>query len=259
MQAGMLHALYEQHVRADVMVGASAGALNAAFASTLPQTSQSAIELGRVWESLHRGDVFPIGLRALVSGTAGHSGHLVSDRGLRRIAERHLQLRYLEDAETEVHVVAFDLVSGREILVSDGPAVEALLASAAIPGVLPPVVRDGMLLIDGGVINNTPISHAVALGAERVYVLPTRDASELGAPRPRRPLDAAIHAVALLAAGRLQSDIDLYAREVDLIVLPAPNPLQISPTDFEHPRELIAGALAASRGALTTFAARSAA
>ena len=72
-----------------------------------------------------------------------------------------------------LHVVAVDVVTGQELRLSHGPVLEAVLASAAIPGVLQPVSWEGRALMDGGVANNTPISHAVELGAERIYVLPT--------------------------------------------------------------------------------------
>jgi NTE family protein len=70
-----------------------------------------------------------------------------------------------------------------------------VLAAAAIPGVLAPVRWHERLLVDGGVVNNTPISHAVELGAERIFVLPTQDPTHRGLPLgPRGALDAAVHA-----------------------------------------------------------------
>jgi NTE family protein len=55
------------------------------------------------------------------------------------------------DALIPVHLVAFDLLTGTEVRLSSGPALEAVLAAAAIPGVLPPVRWDDRLLVDGGV------------------------------------------------------------------------------------------------------------
>jgi NTE family protein len=87
----------------------------------------------------------------------------------------------LEELPVPLHVAACDVLSGAEVLLSRGPLAEAVLASAAIPGVLPAVDWEGRLLIDGGVVDNTPLSHAVALGAREIYVLPT------GAPASSRP------------------------------------------------------------------------
>lgn len=70
--------------------------------------------------------------------------------------EAELEFESLEDAPTPLHVIATDLLSGHELRLSDGDALEARMASAAIPGVFPAVERNGRKLIDGGVSNNTP-------------------------------------------------------------------------------------------------------
>ena len=99
--------------------------------------------------------------------------YLVDSIGLRRLLERHLPYRHLEEAALPIHVVASDMTTGDEVLLSSGVAVDAVLASTASPGVFPAVSICGKLLVDGGVANNTPISAAIRLGAERVIVLPT--------------------------------------------------------------------------------------
>jgi NTE family protein len=80
-----------------------------------------------------------------------------------------------------LHVVAVDVVTGEELLLSAGPVVEGDLASAAVRGVLPPVRWGERWLVDGSVANNTPISHAVDLCARTICVLPTGDACALPA------------------------------------------------------------------------------
>ena len=103
------------------------------------------------------------------------------------------------------------------------------------------------------IADNTPISHAVALGARRIYVLPTQNPGDLGLPRPpRAALAAAVHAVTVLTNARLHGDLARYAQSAELIVLPAANPGQISPTDFRHAGQLITWALTAARTALAT-------
>ena len=128
-----------------------------------------------------------------------------------------------------------------------------MLAAAAIPGVLPPVRWRGRLLADGGIADNTPVSHAVALGARRIYVLPTQNPGDRGLPRPpRAALATAVHAITLLTNARLHGDLARYAPSAELIVLPAANPGHIPPTDFGHAGQLITRALAAARTALAT-------
>jgi NTE family protein len=247
VHAGMLRALYEHGITADVLVGTSAGALNAAFVASRPQTEQTARELADVWRDLRREDLFPVSMRALLGGLCRTRDHLVPDHMLRRLVRRHCQFDDLAGATTPLHVVAYDLIAGREVLLSGGPAVDAIMASASIPGVFPPVAIGEQLLIDGGVANTTPISHAVGLGATRVYVLPAQtgprhvDRSACGA------IDAAIHALAVLVDGRFAADLARYADQVEVIVLPAPNSHGVQPTDFEHAGRLTAEALAACR------------
>jgi NTE family protein len=248
MQVGMLRGLYECGVAPDLLVGTFAGALNAAF---IAKTVATAEALAHVWRRLHREGIFAINLRMVIGGLANERDHLVPNRGLRRFAARHLRIERLDDASVPLHLVAFDLLSGREVRLSDGLALDAVLAAAAIPGVLPPVRLGDRLLVDGGVVNDTPISHAVEFGAERIYVLATEDPAARAVPlTPRGALDAAVHAFTLLVGARLQSDLARYATAAELIVLPAVNRERIQPTDFDHASRLIAHALAAARTAL---------
>jgi NTE family protein len=250
LQVGMLEALYEQGITPDFLVGTSVGALNAAFVASRPQSPQTATELGRVWRSLQREDVFPVSMSALVGGVCGRRDHLVPDRELRRLIRRHIEFGDLADAAIPLHLVAFDLLGGREVRLSTGSAVDAIAASASIPGIFPPVAIGEQRLIDGGVVNNTPISHAVELGAERIYVLPTQEPHSRPARVPTGALDAAIQGLHLLVGCRLRADIARYSTEAELILLPAPNAECVQPTSFEHSHRLTAAARAAARTAL---------
>jgi len=191
LQVGMLRAVYESGIAADVLVGTSAGALNAAFVASRPQTVATAHELAGVWRGLQRQDIFPVSMRTLVGGLCGRCDHLVPDRGLRRLVARHVEFQDVSDAAIPLHVVAFDLDEGCEVLLSEGPAVDVIAATAAVPGLLPPVRIGERQLIDGGVVNNTPISHAVALGAERIFVFPTQAGQRPLKRAPRGALEAA--------------------------------------------------------------------
>jgi NTE family protein len=247
LQVGMLRALYELNITPDLLVATSAGALNAAFVSSRPQTVATTRDLGRIWRDLQRDDVFPVKPWIVMAGLLGKRDHLVPAGALRELVGRHLQFDDLADAPIPVHLVAFDPDRGAELLLSQGPALDAVTGAAAIPGVLPPVRFGERRLIDGGVVNNTPISHAVALGAERIYVLSTQDRT----PRPMRParsaLSAAVGGIGLVVGSRLEADLVRYADAAELIVLPAANPLGVEPTDFGHANRLIRDGLAAAR------------
>src|SRR4051812_3789885 len=133
----MLRALYEHDITADVLVGTSVGALNAAFIASRPQTPATARELARVWRGIQRADAFALNLRSVVGGLSGQRDHLVPARGLREIVERHIELDDLADAAVPLSLVAFDVTAGSETLLSAGPAVDSILASCSIPGIFP--------------------------------------------------------------------------------------------------------------------------
>jgi NTE family protein len=250
LQVGMLEALYERGITPDLLVGASVGALNAAFVASRPQSPQTARELGRVWRSLQREDVFPVNLGALVGGLCGQRDHLVPDRALRRLIGRYVEFGDLADAPIPLHLIAFDLLEGRELRLSKGPAVDGIPASTAVPGIFPPVAFGRRQLIDGGVVNHTPISDAVELGAERIYVLPTQGPHSRSAHVSAGALDAAIHGLHLLVRDRLEADLTRYAADVELILLPTPDDWRVAPTSFKEAERLIAHGRAAARTVL---------
>jgi NTE family protein len=254
LQPGMLTALYELDIKPDLLVATSAGAINATFVASRPQTVATARALGRIWRGLQRDDVFPVSPYVLAGGLLGKRDHLVSPRSLRKLMERHVGFTDLADAPIPLHVVAFDLATGAEVLFSEGPVLDVVCGSAAVPGVFPPVQLGERRLIDGGVVNNTPISHAVELGAERVYVLPAMDRSLPRLDSRRSALSAAIDSLGLMMRSRLEADVARFSEEVELIVLPAPNPLQVMPTDFSHADRLLRDGLQGARRQLAEVA-----
>ena len=152
----------------------------------------------------------------------------------------HLPYAGLEDAAIPVHVVATNLLSGEEALLSRGDAVSAVMASASIPGVLPPVERESLILVDGGVANNAALSQALVLGADEVYVLPAGYACALDRP-PTSALAVVVQALTLLIQRRLITEVETLSENVSvkIKVLPPLCPQAVSATDFGHARDLI--------------------
>jgi NTE family protein len=186
-------------------------------------------------------------------GFLGRRTHLIPAGNLRRLIVRHASIDRLEKASMPLHLIATDVLSGQEVRVSQGPAVEAVLASAAIPSVFPPVEFEGRLLMDGGVSDNAPISHAVALGADEIYVLPTGIACDL-TTAPRGALGMLLHALTVLTQQRLHLEIALYRDRAKLVVMPPPCPQPVQPIDFSHGAELIELAVQDGRAFLDKLA-----
>jgi NTE family protein len=237
VEVGMLQALTEQGVRPDFVVGASAGAINAAYYAGAPDAS-GVERLAAIWRRLRRADVFPVstvqGLLGFLRGRAS----LLDPSALRALLVRELPYERLEDARLPCHVVASDVLDGSEVVLSSGPAADALLASAAIPGVFPPVEVAGRHLIDGGISSNTPLSTAIELGARRVVVLPTGYACALTKP-PGSALAVALHALTLLISRQLVVDVLRWREKREIFVVPPLCPMTSSPYDFSSSRALI--------------------
>ncbi|MFP5346870.1 MAG: patatin-like phospholipase family protein [Actinomycetes bacterium] len=253
VQVGMLAALAERNVAPDLLVGTSVGALNATFVAQRGTDEDAVRDLRQVWLRLRRRDVFPFEPRRQLLALAGRRPSLCSADGLRRILEDNLPYRHLEDALVPVHVLATNVLTGEEVFLSSGEVVPVVLASAAIPGVFPAVVHEGLALCDGGVSDNAGISRAVALGADTVYVLPAGYACALTRP-PSGAVAAALHAVSLLTHRRLLEEVASFADRVDLRVLPPLCPLSVSPFDFGHTRELVGRAFRSTSEWLATGA-----
>ncbi len=248
-QAGMIEALYESGLRPDMLVGTSVGAINAAFLASRPPTVQTARKLQRIWQGLSRGRIFPANPLTAGLGLLGMRDHSVPVGSLRSLVREHVELDRIEDSSIPLHVVAADVMSGEEVLLSAGPAVDAILASAAIPGVFPAVPWETRKLMDGGVLNNTPISHAVALGAEQIVVLPAIGTKRLSR-LPRGALASGLAAVSRAIGQRLAEDLRRYDDAAELVLLPAPEVSGILPTDFTHTRQLIDEGVRRSRSLL---------
>lgn len=236
VQAGMLRALVAHGIVPDLVVGSSVGAINGAYFAGAPN-AQGVAQLEAIWRSLRRREVFPLTWRSLL-GLLTHRNFVVDPGGLRRVIEEHLPYGELEHAAIPLHVVATDLIAGGSVRLSSGPAVEAVLASCAIPAAFPPVRIGERYLIDGAVASDTPISAAVELGAKRVLVLPTGFACALEAP-PRDAIGCALHAITLLIAHQLVTEIERCREQVEIITVPPLCPLSVSPYDFSHAEELI--------------------
>lgn len=206
-QVGMVRALLEAGIVPDVVVGCSVGALNAAFMAVSP-TLDRATELEDVWRFVGRGMVFSGTRRTVARNVIRRQDHLYEPDGLRALIGGSLGLADLGDGEIPIHVVTTDLGTGAPAWWTGGDPVDILSASACLPGVFPPVRLGDSLHVDGGVLDPVPVARAVALGAQRVWVL---DVCSSRPPRlPDRPsaLDVLLNSFAL-ARRALRSEVDL--------------------------------------------------
>jgi NTE family protein len=233
----MLKALARKRIVPDFVIGASVGAINAAYYACSP-SAEGVARLERIWGRLNSADVFPLSPLNSLLAILGRRDHLVSSRRLQTLLEAELPCQRIEQAQIPCYIVATDVLEGTEVCLNSGPLGPALLASAAIPAVFPSVSINDRHLMDGGVANNTPISTAVRLGASRIVVLPTGTSCALEQP-PRGAVALAMHAVNLLVMRQLVSDIEYFANRAELIVLPPLCPIKVTSYDFSQTADLV--------------------
>jgi NTE family protein len=200
----------------DRIYGSSVGAVNgAAFAGD--PTRHGVERMTQIWTGLTRELVYPQGRLHGPWLYLQQRDSVYANSGLRAVIEEGVGFERLEDALIPIEVVATSLTDGRERWFTYGPALDAILASAAIPAVFPPVEIDGERFIDGGVVNNVPIRRAIDAGATRIVVLlctppiytPTT---------PRRPVEAMLNALFISIHARFARDMAQLPPGIEIIV-----------------------------------------
>lgn len=236
VQVGMLRALAAHGLEADMVVGSSVGAMNGAYFAGMP-TADGVSRLEAIWRGLRRRDVFPITPRALL-GLIRHRDFLLGSHGLYRLVHTHLPFRNLEEARIPLHIVATDLLSGQPVVLSQGDAATAIVASTAIPAAFAPVKFGNLYLADGAITSCTPVKVAVMAGATRLIVLPAGYACAREMP-PQGAIANALHALTLLISRQVKAELESLDETIDFHVAPPLCPLTGSAYDFSRTDELI--------------------
>src|SRR6202012_292554 len=209
----MMHSLAAHGISADMVVGSSVGALNGAYYAGDPSL-RGVLQLETIWRGLTRHDVFPVTWRTML-GFLWRRDFLIPHDGIQKLIDDHLPYRNLEDARLPVHIVTTDIVSGDAVVLSEGSAAQAIIASTAIPGAFAPVRYKDFYLADGAISSNTPIKVAVTKGARRLIILPTGYACSTHTP----PIDAVsnpLQARTLRLPRQLVSDLEALDLGIDL-------------------------------------------
>lgn len=218
VQVGMLRALTDAGIRPDLVLGTSVGALNGAVLAAV-EPAEAADRLDALWSSPDARALFAAGtfgrLRELArSGVAAHSAS-----PLRLAVTEVLGERRIEDLPVRFECCAAGIEDASEHWFDRGPVVDAVMASAAVPGLLPPAVVDGRHYLDGGLVNSIPLGRAVELGAARVFVLQVGRIAQPLRP-PRRPWEVAMVAFEIARRHRYARDLAAVPDGVEVHVLP---------------------------------------
>jgi NTE family protein len=237
IQVGMLRALIERGIVPDAVVGCSVGALNAAAVAGSPTVAEMD-RLASLWRGLRGTDIFPPRKLSGPWQIVTKGAAIYPNYGLRSVIERWMPYRTFEETAVPLHVVATSLRTERAHWFTSGDIVRALLASTSLPAIFPPVDIDGEPMIDGGVVNNVPVSRAIALKARRIYVMHVGHFDRVR-PAPQRPVDVLIHAFSIARGYRFREDLDDVPEGTEMITLPGIDPGPLKYNDFRRSAELI--------------------
>jgi NTE family protein len=221
-EVGMLQALFEHGVRPDLIVGTSVGAINGALVAADPGPS-AVDELRALWEELASEHVFAGSVLARLGTLARTRTHLHPREPLRDLLLEHLPVRTFAELRIPFQCVAASIERAAERWFTEGALVEAVLASCAVPGLLPAVELDGEHYLDGGLVHSIPVGRAVALGADTIYVLHVGRIDRPLRP-PTRPWEVALVAFEIARRHRFAADLAALPPGVTVHVLPAGDP-----------------------------------
>jgi NTE family protein len=217
-EVGMLGALLERGIVPDVVLGTSIGAINGAAVAADP-TPEAVERLRAVWTRIESSDAFGGGMLGRLATLARTRTHLHENEGLRRMLHESLGVERIEDLRLPFQCVAACIESASERWFSEGPLTEAVLASSAVPGLLPPVEIDGAHYVDGGIVNSIPVGRAVELGARTIYVLHVGRIERPLEP-PRWPWEVGLVAFEIARRHRFVGDLAKLPPEVEVHVMP---------------------------------------
>ena len=244
MQVGMLRALADRGIAPDLVTGTSVGSVNGSLVALDPE--RAADRLAALWAGMTRARVFPGGPLAQLRTLRRERRYLFPNTGLVGVLAEGLSgVTNFAELRLPFGAVAVDAVTGLPVLMTSGELVPAILASAAIPGIYPPVQHEGKVLYDGGVLANVPIRQALAMGAKSLVVLDCTFPGHLPEV-PGTLAETLLFWATLGMRNQAVLEADLAAEAVPVVYLPGAPVQAVTPLDFGHTAELIESSYAAS-------------
>lgn len=198
---GFLKAMEDNGIKPDFMTGTSVGALVAALYSfDVPLLEQKEYAQSMTWSTI---------TKIKLSRYA-----LVTNENIRLIITHFLGSKKIEDAKIPLAIIACDIASGDKIVLRSGDVADAIMASSAIPGIFAPVKINDRLLVDGGVIENVPISPLPDMGAEVIV------ASDLMAKRIKKQPTGVIDIINNSFNIMISHSQQYHSAKTDIVVKP---------------------------------------
>ena len=202
---GVIRALEQEKIPIDMIIGTSVGSLiGAIYAADV-----SSFELEWTAFQLEKDDIFDFGVMNAVAGM----GFAKGDK-LEAWVKSHIKPANIENLRIPFAAVATDLNWGYKVVLDKGSLARAIRASAAIPGVFQPVQHQGKILVDGGVVDNIPISVARARGADSVIAVDI--SANVGNTNITNLVDVTLQATNIMFA----LNVEQSKKNADLLITP---------------------------------------
>jgi NTE family protein len=218
VEVGMLRALVERGLRPDLVLGTSIGALNGALYAADPDSAVD--RLTALWTDFASHSPFEGSLIEQAGTIARNWTHLHGNHRLRRLILQQLPVRTFEELEVPFSCVAACIEDAGARWFDHGDLIGPLLATTAVPGLLPPVEIDGRHHLDGGLVDSIPVDRAVELGATCIMVLQVGRIEQPLVP-PSKPGEVASVAFEIARRHRFSEVLTKLPPGVEVHILPA--------------------------------------
>jgi NTE family protein len=233
---GVIRALEQEKIPLSMVVGTSVGSLiGAIYAADL-----NSFDLEWTAFQLEKDDLFDFGVMNAVSGMGLAKGDKLEDW-----VRQHIKTANIENMKLPFAAVATDLNWGQKVVLDKGSVARAVRASSAIPGVFQPVQHQGKFLVDGGVVDNIPISVAKARGADLVIAVDI--SSNVGNPNITNLLGVTLQATNIMFA----LNVEHSKKDADVLIAPAIG--DVAMLDFTQKKRCMQAGIEATQKAMPSI------
>jgi NTE family protein len=198
---GVLKALHEQNISISYVAGTSIGAFVSAF-----------VAFGKTWQEIQEiaKDLNWLDISAISLSQYG----LLSNKKMGELLSERIGDVNFEDANIPTAMIATDIASGDKVVLRKGKIAQAVMASTCIPGIFAPVEIENKLLVDGGVVENVPITPLEDMGAEIIIGVDLN--TERPAEKPQNIIEVLLRSFDFL----IKTATELQTEEADILIKP---------------------------------------
>ncbi len=201
VHVGVLKVLKEKNIKIDCVSGTSIGA----FIGGLYAFGVDTDEIEKLTRDLRWLDISEVSLSKF---------GLMSNEKIGKLLTEQIGDKNIEDAKIPLRVIATDIASGEKVILEKGNLAAAVRASTCIPGIFKPIEIDGRLLVDGGIVENVPVTPLVDMGAD--HIIAVQLTVSAAAKRPEHIIEVLLNTFEFMITNISKP----YLEDVDVMIKP---------------------------------------